>query len=1387
MLRAKSRAALLFLSLSSTCCLAICAQTSDVLGSPSFSARPDALRQRALLIKPEKDADATILLNEQHYSVDAAGKLTETYHMIYRVENEEGVKGWDSISENWEPWHQAKPEIKARVITLDGVVHQLDPETLNDVPAHENSPDLYSDGRAYGGPFPAVAVGAIVEEEIVVRDVTPFFAGGTVRRSILSRQAAVSKTRVVFSHPEAVPFRYALHLMPDAVVTKSSKDGIESIVIENGPLAAETEPVTHLPPDVFSKPQVEFATGTSWQQVAAEYVRLSEHKLRTADVQSMVARLVKTGEPRADSIRHLVNALHRTVRYTGVEFGESSLVPQFPAETLKRKYGDCKDKSTLLVAMLRAAGIPAKLVLLQTGPGLDSNPDLPGMGEFDHAIVLVPASGSDPDLWIDATASYTQVGSLPLMDYGRWALIVDPATTALRKIPDVTYGVNMHRETREFKMAEFGLAEIRETNEQIGATEDNFRSFYDGEPKSVRENSEKYVKNMYLADSLIALEHGDLTDIEKPLLVTYVTKGKRGSTDLTSATMAIRQETIFDGYPDFFYTKEQKSDAENKEDKPKPRTLDWWINPFATEWHYKVIAPVGFKLRALPLDKEQHLVDAHYSQKYTANPDGTVVEAVFRFESGKQRLTPAEAVALRDEIIKAREADPILISFDRIGYTLLSQGKIKEALAAGQQLISLHPKEALHRIQLADMLLAVGMVERARSEAKAATVLDPKSAQAYSTLGLTLEYDLIGRRFKKGFDYSGAVAAYRRAKELDPKDKDIRASLAFLLEYDSQGTRYSATARLEDAAAEFQELKKFDEDFARKYEDNPLYDLWYAKKVDAVVALAESMPGADIRKSFLVAATAAREGSEAAIKKSLGLSTVESTRGQMLVNAGAMMMRIGRYAEAADLFAAGGRAQGNENQYTATVNMLRQTKRWSEAKFDASDPGILVQGMFALMFQENPDYDQIPKFTSKRIPPPSDPEKEKRDYRQASFTLRSFLAANNLPLPVLEDLTLSNVKLTKEGDEELGYRVTLEIPGGQPQEVFAVKEGGEYKVVEWSASGSSSPENIGWIVLDLVEKKDLAGARKWLDWARDKVHINTGDDPLSGQPFPYFWSKGREGDEAAIRTAALVLLPSKALKPQQFAALAKLRDDATSPRDHNLLNLVLAYGYDVQEKWTELTPVAEELMKAEPDSLVAFKFATHAYAQTKAFDQWDKQLQVRMPKHPDELEYVRSASQLALYRGDVRKSRELLKGLEDRGKANSSDLNGYAWEALQLSTGVDQDSLDAIQKANEKTKDSFAILHTMACLYAAAQRGGQSREAILKAVEAAKLEEPNSEVWFAYGMIAEQFGESDAARGMYARVEKPKLYYPGSSYELAQQRLAALSGKPSETGSKSAK
>ena len=1355
---------------------------SDVWNAPSFTADPATLRQAAEAIKPEKNSEATVLLNELQFSFDETGKLNETRHLIYRIENQRGVENWAETSGRWDSWHQARPEIKARVISSEGTVHWVDQKTLNDVPVHEDAPDMYTDERRYGGPLPAIAPGAIVEEQVIVRDTAPLFAAGIVHRREFGWSVPVNRTHVVITHPGSLPLRYQTHLFPDATVTKSHENSAETITLDQGPLPSFPADPDHLPADVVVRPELEFSTGTSWQQVASEYARLSDDKARQSDVQALLAKVNFKDGSRNDIIRRIVSTLHKNVRYTGVEFGESSLIPQFPSETLKRKYGDCKDKALLLVAMFRAAGIPAHLALLDSGPGRDITADLPGMGMFDHAIVYVPATANDPDLWIDATAQYSQVGTLPWMDYGRSALIVSDKTDSLKMTPDLTAEQNVDRELRVFTLAEHGNATITEIDDEIGPGEADNRDFYLGDAKEIRKNSEAYVKDMYLADSLTSLDHGDLSDLEKPSSVKFVTKGKRGNTDLTNAIVAVRLEGLFDRLPRYFKTPEKETatgepianDHSDESEKTKPRTADWRINPFATEWKYTISGPLGFKVRALPPNKQEKVDAINFTQQYSANSEGTLVEALLRVESTSTRLSPQQAKDLREAVLKARNADPIIITFDHIGQSLIAAGRIKEGLAAYRQVSSQHPKEALHKVQLAQALLTAGLGEQARSVAQEATALEPNSALAFSTLGMVLKHDEIGRLLKKGMDFVGAVAAYKKAVALDPKDKDTRANLALLLEYDADGTRYSEKAPLKEAVAELSAMKKLDEDFSRGYDDNVLYDLWYAHDYKGVLDYAATLPTSDVRKGLIVAAISVLQGADAALKKSVEMTSDDHARSQVLMNAGAVLIRVRKYSEAAALFTEASRGQSNSSQVARSAAMFSKAKPYTELKLDSSDPRSVVQQLYAGMISGTLTLDE---FKSLTYPDPFNPDNsvDKQQFQQMMSTLKLQMAVTGLPLTTLADLTASTMHYTVEGDDSVGYKIIIESPGAAAEDIFVVRDAGHYKIAAFSATDQVVPEQLAPIVLRELDDDNLAAARKWLDRARDRVHIGGGDDPLAGQPFPHFWTKGQGADATAVRTAALVLLPSKDLNNQRLSTLIEARNAAKTDIERGRLTIVLAEAYAAQKRWAEILPLATELMNSFPTSLRAFNLAVAAFAELKNFDDWEKLLHSRIQAHPDELDYVRSSARLAAYRGQFAKSREIIKTVADKGQATGGDLNLYAWYALALPAPIEQETIDVALRANDLTKNaSFSILHTLGCVYAQAGKANEARELLLKAMDAGHLEAPNSAMWLGFGLIAEQYGVPDAAEKLYGRVEKPKTDVPADSYGIAQQHLVTL-------------
>ncbi|MFZ0340467.1 MAG: DUF3857 domain-containing protein, partial [Terracidiphilus sp.] len=436
------------------------APSAEPWSAPHFSSDPKTLYQAASDVPAPDGVNVTELCDDESYTFDDAGRQVRVGHFIYKVLTQKGAEGWDSLSVSWEPWHEARPVIRARVITPDFTVHTLDPKTITEAPARGGDYKTYSDGKRLRAPLPAIAPGVVVEEEYTETETEPVYIAGRVGRVVLGQEdVPVAHSRVVFDAPVALPLRTNLLLLPGIRPVHTESGGRITLTFDVGPLDAIDNREPYLPPETVFFPMIEYSTGASWQSIAAEYGKVVDDRTHSSEVQAVVTPLIAGKKTVAEKEAAILDYLDREVRYTGIEFGEAAILPHDPAETLAKGYGDCKDKATLLVAMLRAAGIPAYVALLDAEARMDVPVDLPGMGLFDHAIVYVP--GKNP-IWIDATDRYAQLGQVPMGDQGRLSLITSNATTALVKIPQSSSQDNGVIETREFTLTDNGPANVVE-------------------------------------------------------------------------------------------------------------------------------------------------------------------------------------------------------------------------------------------------------------------------------------------------------------------------------------------------------------------------------------------------------------------------------------------------------------------------------------------------------------------------------------------------------------------------------------------------------------------------------------------------------------------------------------------------------------------------------------------------------------------------------------------------------------------------------------------------------------------------------------------------------------------------------------------------------------
>lgn len=220
--------------------------------------------------------------------------------------------------------------------------------------------------------------------------------------------------------------------------------------------AVQVEP--DLPPWVDPIPTLEVASVAGWKAVAEWALALyPPPQALSPELRAEVARIAQAhADPSARALAAL-RLVQDEVRYLSLALGESTHRPAEPNEVYARRFGDCKDKSRLLVTLLGELGIPAAPALVHSQQGLALPQRLPRAGVFDHVIVHIELA--DGAVWVDPTASLQRgdFGTQGFPDFA-WALQVAAGSSALVPIERPAGQVDRHLLEQTYKVSGQGAA-----------------------------------------------------------------------------------------------------------------------------------------------------------------------------------------------------------------------------------------------------------------------------------------------------------------------------------------------------------------------------------------------------------------------------------------------------------------------------------------------------------------------------------------------------------------------------------------------------------------------------------------------------------------------------------------------------------------------------------------------------------------------------------------------------------------------------------------------------------------------------------------------------------------------------------------------------------------
>jgi hypothetical protein len=421
------------------------------LAAPVLAASPDAavegpwtlappaswVEEIALPASPGSTPDApegiAYLLSDRQVRVAASG--VDDYHrVIWTAVSTAGVQGASEVAISFDPAYQQLVIHDVRLLRDGREMRRL---AAGDVRLIHAERELSA--RIYQGRLTALVfledlrVGDTVDYAYTLEGQNPILGGRFSSELALSFGTPVHRMRYRILMPKGRPLRIkAQHtrLVPRIVELPQETSYLWEASDVPERAWEEGQPRWY---DI--SPRVSVGEFGTWGVVADLLTALFEHQLHGGAEVERLATELRSTNPRPEArLRAATRFVQDEVRYLGIEMGPSSHEPHPPEQTLAQRYGDCKDKALLLVALLRRLGIDAAPALVNTRAGRSLDQAQPSPFAFNHAIVEVRLQKHT--VWIDATAS--QQGGAPLTwpppPFER-ALVLRRGTRGLVSIP----------------------------------------------------------------------------------------------------------------------------------------------------------------------------------------------------------------------------------------------------------------------------------------------------------------------------------------------------------------------------------------------------------------------------------------------------------------------------------------------------------------------------------------------------------------------------------------------------------------------------------------------------------------------------------------------------------------------------------------------------------------------------------------------------------------------------------------------------------------------------------------------------------------------------------------------------------------------------------------
>ncbi len=370
-------------------------------------------------------ADAVYLSSDETVTIDSDGTIHDTVHDSVLLLDKQGIDNY-GVRPVLRPYPGQVVKLDyARTIAPTGRETTLSDTALQQgsFPWYGYAPSEVAKAKPsieYWVNMPGLQTGSVVDLQVTFTGQYPLLPGRFAEVWHLAAKIPTLESCYKVEVPRNAPFRWAvtgMNLAPK--IQTGSNTVVYTFQCHNIPGIPNDEPM--MPAVSALSPKVFVSTIESWDEFAGAYAREFDRSAQPdPNIVHKARELTATCTSDVLKISHIYQFVANYISY----MSEPHLAPFSAAATLSAGHGDCKDQAALLIALLKAAGIPAYPALLNLNPGMDVDFSLPPTpGQFTHVIVAVPEAGGK--WWfLDPSAGGYLAEYIPAQDTSKHVMVV---------------------------------------------------------------------------------------------------------------------------------------------------------------------------------------------------------------------------------------------------------------------------------------------------------------------------------------------------------------------------------------------------------------------------------------------------------------------------------------------------------------------------------------------------------------------------------------------------------------------------------------------------------------------------------------------------------------------------------------------------------------------------------------------------------------------------------------------------------------------------------------------------------------------------------------------------------------------------------------------------